>query len=206
MDAYPGRTFRGTVESLSPATGARFALLPPDNATGNFTKVVQRMSGADRGGRRGSTRSIRSGPACRCVSHDHHPVTSDGHASRCRARPAAALPRGGLPVPLPDRVRGDTGQRARAGRHQHRERRHSPHDGESRRHARRDRVGQHRLHRGQRHRPADHQLASPTGSAGGTTTPARSCSSPSPRSSAATPIPSRSWWVAGAAGHRRRRR
>lgn len=43
VDAYPGRTFRGHVESLSPATGARFALLPPDNATGNFTKVVQRV-------------------------------------------------------------------------------------------------------------------------------------------------------------------
>ena len=43
MDAYPGRTFHGKVESLSPATGARFALLPPDNATGNFTKVVQRV-------------------------------------------------------------------------------------------------------------------------------------------------------------------
>jgi len=43
VDAYPGRTFRGTVESVSPATGARFALLPPDNATGNFTKVVQRV-------------------------------------------------------------------------------------------------------------------------------------------------------------------
>ena len=43
MDAYPGREFRGAVESVSPATGARFALLPPDNATGNFTKVVQRV-------------------------------------------------------------------------------------------------------------------------------------------------------------------
>lgn len=43
VDAYPGRTFRGHVSSLSPATGARFALLPPDNATGNFTKVVQRV-------------------------------------------------------------------------------------------------------------------------------------------------------------------
>jgi membrane fusion protein (multidrug efflux system) len=43
IDAYPGRTFTGHVESLSPATGARFALLPPDNATGNFTKVVQRV-------------------------------------------------------------------------------------------------------------------------------------------------------------------
>jgi membrane fusion protein (multidrug efflux system) len=43
VDAYGGRTFTGHVESLSPATGARFALLPPDNATGNFTKVVQRV-------------------------------------------------------------------------------------------------------------------------------------------------------------------
>ncbi|MFL5402544.1 MAG: HlyD family secretion protein [Gemmatimonadales bacterium] len=43
VDAYPGRKFRGRVESLSPATGARFSLLPPDNATGNFTKVVQRI-------------------------------------------------------------------------------------------------------------------------------------------------------------------
>src|SRR5512146_2065194 len=43
VDAYPGHVFHGHVESLSPATGARFALLPPDNATGNFTKVVQRV-------------------------------------------------------------------------------------------------------------------------------------------------------------------
>ncbi len=43
VDAYPGLSFSGKVESLSPATGARFALLPPDNATGNFTKVVQRV-------------------------------------------------------------------------------------------------------------------------------------------------------------------
>jgi membrane fusion protein (multidrug efflux system) len=43
VDSYGGREFTGHVESLSPATGARFALLPPDNATGNFTKVVQRV-------------------------------------------------------------------------------------------------------------------------------------------------------------------
>jgi membrane fusion protein (multidrug efflux system) len=43
VDAYGGHEFRGHVESVSPATGARFALLPPDNATGNFTKVVQRV-------------------------------------------------------------------------------------------------------------------------------------------------------------------
>jgi membrane fusion protein (multidrug efflux system) len=43
VDAYPGRTFVGHVESLSPGTGSVFALLPPENATGNFTKIVQRL-------------------------------------------------------------------------------------------------------------------------------------------------------------------
>ncbi len=43
IDAIPGKTFHGKVQSLSAATGATFTLLPPDNATGNFTKVVQRV-------------------------------------------------------------------------------------------------------------------------------------------------------------------
>jgi membrane fusion protein (multidrug efflux system) len=43
VDAYPGVTFHGKIESLAAATGAKFSLLPPDNATGNFTKVVQRV-------------------------------------------------------------------------------------------------------------------------------------------------------------------
>ncbi|MBX3261306.1 MAG: HlyD family secretion protein [Labilithrix sp.] len=43
VDALPGRALHGSVESISAATGSRFALLPPDNATGNFTKVVQRV-------------------------------------------------------------------------------------------------------------------------------------------------------------------
>ncbi len=43
LDALGSRTFEGRVDSLSPASGAQFALLPPDNATGNFTKVVQRV-------------------------------------------------------------------------------------------------------------------------------------------------------------------
>jgi membrane fusion protein (multidrug efflux system) len=43
VDAFPGRHFKGRVESLSPATGARFSLMPPDNASGNFVKVVQRV-------------------------------------------------------------------------------------------------------------------------------------------------------------------
>jgi len=43
VDAYQGGTALGCVESVSAATGSKFALLPPDNATGNFTKVVQRI-------------------------------------------------------------------------------------------------------------------------------------------------------------------
>ncbi len=43
VDAYPGKEFSGVVESISPASGARFSLLPQDNATGNFTKIVQRV-------------------------------------------------------------------------------------------------------------------------------------------------------------------
>jgi membrane fusion protein, multidrug efflux system len=43
VDAFPGLVLTGHVDSWSPGTGSTFALLPPDNATGNFTKVVQRM-------------------------------------------------------------------------------------------------------------------------------------------------------------------
>ena len=43
IDSYGGRTFTGQVQSKSPATGSTFSLLPTDNATGNFTKVVQRV-------------------------------------------------------------------------------------------------------------------------------------------------------------------
>ncbi|MCC2637464.1 MAG: secretion protein HlyD family protein [Moraxellaceae bacterium] len=44
IDAYPGLAWQGKVESLAPATGSRFTLLPPDNATGNFTRIVQRIA------------------------------------------------------------------------------------------------------------------------------------------------------------------
>jgi membrane fusion protein (multidrug efflux system) len=43
IDAIPGKTFKGFVDSWSPGSGSVFALLPPDNATGNFTKIVQRV-------------------------------------------------------------------------------------------------------------------------------------------------------------------
>lgn len=43
IDGVPGKAFTGRVESLSPASGAQFSVLPPDNATGNFTRIVQRI-------------------------------------------------------------------------------------------------------------------------------------------------------------------
>ena len=43
VDAYPDMTIDGRIESFAPASGAQFSLLPPDNATGNFTKIVQRV-------------------------------------------------------------------------------------------------------------------------------------------------------------------
>ncbi len=43
VDALPEHDIHGTIESLSPASGSVFSLLPPDNATGNFTKIVQRL-------------------------------------------------------------------------------------------------------------------------------------------------------------------
>ncbi|MBN2752819.1 MAG: HlyD family secretion protein, partial [Rhodospirillaceae bacterium] len=43
VDAYRGQTLHGTLDSLSPGSGAVFSLLPPENATGNFTKIVQRI-------------------------------------------------------------------------------------------------------------------------------------------------------------------
>jgi membrane fusion protein (multidrug efflux system) len=43
IDVYPGRVIKGRVLEIAPASGSQFALLPPDNATGNFTKVVQRV-------------------------------------------------------------------------------------------------------------------------------------------------------------------
>ena len=44
VDTFPGHTLRGHLLAFAPASGAEFALLPPDNATGNFTKVVQRIA------------------------------------------------------------------------------------------------------------------------------------------------------------------
>ncbi|MEK7952057.1 HlyD family secretion protein [Luteolibacter soli] len=64
VDALGGKHFKGTIDGLAPATGAQFALLPPDNATGNFTKVVQRVPVKitfDRESIRGSEALLRAG-------------------------------------------------------------------------------------------------------------------------------------------------
>ncbi|MGS4347262.1 HlyD family secretion protein [Myroides odoratus] len=43
LDAFPDREFQGIIESIAPATGSRYSLLPPDNATGNFVRIIQRI-------------------------------------------------------------------------------------------------------------------------------------------------------------------
>jgi membrane fusion protein (multidrug efflux system) len=43
IDAYPGRVFKGHVDSIQPGSGTAFSLLPAENATGNYVKVVQRV-------------------------------------------------------------------------------------------------------------------------------------------------------------------
>ena len=43
IDAYPHTRFSGVIDSTAPASGAEFSILPPENATGNFTKIVRRV-------------------------------------------------------------------------------------------------------------------------------------------------------------------
>jgi len=64
IDSIPGKVFTGTVNSFSPATGNEFALLPADNSTGNFTKIVQRVPVKvvfDAGSTKGYEQRIRAG-------------------------------------------------------------------------------------------------------------------------------------------------
>src|SRR5262249_10670511 len=44
IDSYPGKSLCGYIEAIAPASGSEFALIPPDNATGNFTKIVRRFT------------------------------------------------------------------------------------------------------------------------------------------------------------------
>ena len=65
IDTYPDKTFVATVAGISPATGAEFALLPPQNATGNWVKVVQRLTVRLKLDEPVDVREGRSGPVLR---------------------------------------------------------------------------------------------------------------------------------------------
>jgi membrane fusion protein (multidrug efflux system) len=70
VDAYPDQTIPGSIESFSGATGAKFSLLPPDNATGNFVKVVQRVPVRIRvEGDSATVRKLRSGMSVKVTVH-----------------------------------------------------------------------------------------------------------------------------------------
>ena len=142
VDTYGRRDFQGHVESLAGATGARFALLPPDNASGNFVKVVQRVPVLVRldsaAGRPAPSRDER---------HRHRPARTRGHGR------GGADPHPGHQGPDHRRRHG---RRADGGaRHHHRQRRAQRHPRELRHAARSDRLGLHRLHDGQRDRHPD---------------------------------------------------
>jgi len=68
IDAFPDQEFKGVVETISPATGARFSLIPPDNATGNFVKVVQRVPVKIRW-RKAPPANVRAGLSAEVVVH-----------------------------------------------------------------------------------------------------------------------------------------
>ncbi len=98
VDSFPGVKLTGHVDSLSPASGLEFALLPPDNATGNFTKIVQRipvkivlddsaLAGLLRARHVGRADHRHQGdvePAA--AKRDRHPANRDSAAGQCRAR------------------------------------------------------------------------------------------------------------------------
>jgi membrane fusion protein (multidrug efflux system) len=77
VDALPGHTLHGVVDSFSPGTGAQFALLPPENATGNFTKIVQRVPVRIR---------LDTGPETRSVLLPGMSVTVDVDTRSARAQ------------------------------------------------------------------------------------------------------------------------
>ena len=78
VDTFSGATVKGKVDSIAPSSGQVFALLPPDNATGNFTKIVQQNPGQDRD--RSAGRHARA-TAARHVRHRNHRHQSCGLVS-----------------------------------------------------------------------------------------------------------------------------
>ena len=84
IDAYPGRRFKAQVASLSPGTGAQFSLLPPENATGNWVKVVQRVPvrlQLDAAGF-GDTTPLHAGLSAEVTVDTEHHRSLFGHAGK----------------------------------------------------------------------------------------------------------------------------
>jgi membrane fusion protein, multidrug efflux system len=96
VDAYPDQPLTGTVESFAPASGAEFSLLPPDNATGNFTKIVQRVPIRIALPREGPlARLLRPGLSVTVTVDTREPgaaVAADGIVGAAEAQPAANEP------------------------------------------------------------------------------------------------------------------
>ena len=72
VDSFPNHTFRGTVVAVSPGTGSQFSILPPQNATGNWVKVVQRVPVRIAFDKDEDTRLLRSGMSVNVDIDTHH--------------------------------------------------------------------------------------------------------------------------------------
>jgi membrane fusion protein (multidrug efflux system) len=96
VDAYPDQPLVGTVESFAPASGAEFSLLPPDNATGNFTKIVQRVPiRIALPTKEPLSRLLRPGLSVTVTidtREEGDAVGADGIVGAAEAQPAAAIP------------------------------------------------------------------------------------------------------------------
>ena len=94
VDAYPDHPLTGRIDSFAPASGAQFSLLPPDNATGNFTKIVQRVPVRIALPREGPlARLLRPGLSVNVTidTRDQgETIAADGIVGTAEAKPAAA--------------------------------------------------------------------------------------------------------------------
>jgi multidrug resistance efflux pump len=89
IDTYPGTSVCGYVEAIAPASGSEFALIPPDNATGNFTKIVRGSPSAS-ASMRGSP--MRLSPALACPSRPLSPYRAEAIPPQPKVPPESAAP------------------------------------------------------------------------------------------------------------------
>ena len=113
VDAYGGREFTGTVDSIAAATGARFSLLPPENATGNFVKVVQRVP---------VKIVLDAGPGSRAPAAARHVGGADDPARDEHGEPRRMAERTRDGQPVDRRDRGDVRHLHGGARHHRRQR------------------------------------------------------------------------------------